>query len=192
MNHPSLCKLWAAAVLLASILTTTPAQAQWRDEVKRSVALFGHRNWIVIVDSAYPAQTSPGIQTIVVKGNHTTLPEIVTFVLDILDASKHVRPIIYTDAELPFVSEKFASGITDYRRELAAVLGKRSAQALPHEQIIQKLDEAGKTFKVLIIKTPLALPYTSVFLQLDCGYWSAEAEETLRETINSSPKSMSK
>jgi len=78
MNHPSLCKLWAAAVLLASILTTTPAQAQWRDEVKRSVALFGHRNWIVIVDSAYPAQTSPGIQTIVVKGNHTTLPEIVT------------------------------------------------------------------------------------------------------------------
>ena len=26
---------------------------------------------------------------------------------------------------------------------------------LPHEQIIGKLDEAGKTFKVLLIKTPL-------------------------------------
>ena len=45
------------------------------------------------------------------------------------------------------------------------------------------LDEAGQTFRVLIIKTDMTLPYTSVFLQLDCGYWTAEAEKRLRETM---------
>jgi len=27
--------------------------------------LFGHRNWIVVADSAYPAHSMPGIETIV-------------------------------------------------------------------------------------------------------------------------------
>jgi hypothetical protein len=29
----------------------------------------------------------------------------------------------------------------------------------------------------------MTLPYTSVFLQLDCGYWSADAERRLREAM---------
>jgi hypothetical protein len=56
-------------------------------------------------------------------------------------------------------------------------------QVLPHEQIIGKPDEAGKTFKVLLIKTPLTKPYTSVFFQLECGYWNAKAESELREAM---------
>jgi hypothetical protein len=54
---------------------------------------------------------------------------------------------------------------------------------MPHEDIIKMLDKAAETFNVLILKTDLALPYTSVFFQLDCGYWSAEAEAKLREAI---------
>ena len=103
MKYPSFNKLWAAGILSAAILATIPVHAQWREEVKRTIPLFGHRNWIVIVDSAYPAQTSPGIQTLVANGDHNTLPEVVKFILETLDASQHVRPIIYTDAELPFV-----------------------------------------------------------------------------------------
>jgi len=186
MKNKSLFKYWASGILAAAILTTTHAQ-QWREEIKRSVPLFGHRNWIVIVDSAYPAQTSPGIKTIVADSEQNTLPEVLKFVLETLDICRHVRPIIYTDAELAFVPEQYAPGITSYRKELAAVLGKRPVQSLPHEQIIAKLDEAGKTFKVLIIKTPLALPYTSAFLQLDCGYWSAEAEKALRKDMKAPP-----
>jgi hypothetical protein len=104
-------------------------------------------------------------------------------VLDELSKSKHVRPIIYTDAELKHVPEKRAPGITAYRDALRKLLAKKPSQVLPHEQIIAKLDEAGKTFKVLLIKTPLTLPYTSVFLQLDCGYWNAESETELRSAI---------
>ena len=51
------------------------------------------------------------------------------------------------------------------------------------EQIIAKLDEAGKTFKILIIKTPLTIPYTSVFFQLGCGYWNPIAEKALRDAM---------
>jgi hypothetical protein len=31
----------------------------------------------------------------------------------------------------------------------------------------------------------MALPYTSVFLELDCGYWNAEKEQRLRSALES-------
>jgi len=34
-----------------------------------------------------------------------------------------------------------------------------------------------------MIKTNLSLPYTSVFIWLDCGYWSDEAEKRLRASF---------
>jgi L-fucose mutarotase/ribose pyranase (RbsD/FucU family) len=152
----------------------------WQQAVAERIPLYGHRNWIVIADSAYPAQSSPGIETVVSDADHM---EVVQAVLRAVAGSKHVRPIIYTDAELKYVSDSDAPGITTYREQLARVLGSRPVSVLPHEQIISKLDDAGKTFRVLIIKTNLTLPYTSVFLQLDCGYWSADAERRLREAM---------
>ena len=56
-------------------------------------------------------------------------------------------------------------------------------QSLPHEEIISKLDEAGKTFHILVLKSRLTIPYTSVFIRLECGYWSADAEKRLREAM---------
>jgi hypothetical protein len=34
-----------------------------------------------------------------------------------------------------------------------------------------------------VIKTNCTMPYTSVFLQLDCAYWGAEDEQLLRENM---------
>jgi hypothetical protein len=34
-----------------------------------------------------------------------------------------------------------------------------------------------------MVKTTLAVPYTSVFLELDCGYWASEAEAKMREKM---------
>lgn len=152
----------------------------WQQAVAERLPLYGHRNWIVIADPAYPAQSSPGIETIVSNADQL---EVVRAVLKAVDGSKHVRPILYTDAELRYVSDSDAPGISAYREQLARVLGSRPVSALPHEQIISKLDDAGKTFRVLIIKTNMTLPYTSVFLQLDCGYWSADAEQRLRAAM---------
>ena len=152
----------------------------WRDQVRDEVQLYGHRNWIAIVDSAYPAQTRAGVETIVTGADEI---EVLGVVFDQLARSRHVRPKVMLDAELPAVGEADAPGITRYRAALAQALAGRDVQSLPHEQIIAKLDAAGATFRVLVLKTTLALPYTSVFIELDCGYWSAEAEQRLRDQL---------
>ncbi|MGB8959529.1 MAG: hypothetical protein WCC00_11040 [Candidatus Aminicenantales bacterium] len=39
-----------------------------------------------------------------------------------------------------------------------------------HEDLIARLGQAGKAFRIVMVKTTLAVPYTTVFLELDCGY----------------------
>jgi D-ribose pyranose/furanose isomerase RbsD len=167
-------------LLLAFMSATVLGQPAWERKLQKELPLLGHRNWIVVADSAYPQQTAPGIETVYADEDQV---KVVTKVLQVLGKTRHVKPIIYTDAELKQVPEKNAQGINAYREHLTEALGDRPVQVLPHEQIIAKLDEAGKTFKVLVIKTPLTLPYTSVFFQLDCGYWNAESEAELRSAI---------
>ncbi|HUT23418.1 MAG TPA: RbsD/FucU domain-containing protein [Sumerlaeia bacterium] len=152
----------------------------WRAELDDTLALYGHRNWIVIADSAYPAQSRPGIQTIATGAGQL---ETVEAVLKAVDKAPHVRPIIYVDAEMRHVSEADAPGIGAYRDALHEILGDRPVEAIPHEELIAKLDEAAKVFSILILKTELTLPYTSVFVQLDCGYWGGDAEKRLRQKI---------
>ncbi|MDX6765315.1 MAG: RbsD/FucU domain-containing protein [Candidatus Methylacidiphilales bacterium] len=154
--------------------------AEWKDTLKESLPLLGHRNWIVIADSAYPWQVSPGVKTI---NTGATQEEVTRAVLQALAGTQHVKPTIYIDRELEFVSEKDAPGVTAYRNQLAKILAGLAMTKLPHEEIITKLDEAGKTFHVLLLKTNMTIPYTSVFLKLECGYWNKDSEKRLRDTL---------
>jgi D-ribose pyranose/furanose isomerase RbsD len=171
-------------ILLSLVLIWAPQlrAGDWQKTLHQELPLLGHRNWIVIADSAYPWQTAPGVETLETGKGQI---EVTRAVLDTLSKTKHVRPVIMTDSELPYVSEKNAPGITAYRAALKKLLKNRSSQSLPHEQIIRKLDEAGNTFHVLLLKTNHTQPYTSVFLQLECGYWSQEAEKELRSAMTS-------
>ena len=153
------------------------ATPDWRAALDRALPLLGHRNCIVVADSAYPWQTSPGIETVATGADHL---EVLAAAVDAIARAPHVRAIALLDAELAFVDEAHAAGIDALRDGVVAALAGVETRALPHEDIIRALDEAGRTFHVLLLKTTLALPYTSVFLQLDCGYWSAEAEADLR------------
>ncbi|MBV8631439.1 MAG: hypothetical protein JOZ83_10975 [Silvibacterium sp.] len=177
----------AVLILIFALLCPGTSSGQdWKTKLSEDMTRFGHRNWIVVADSAYPLQTSPGIETMVVDADQLA---VVGQVLDDLRKAKHVRAIVYTDSELSFVPEQDAKGVGAYREALAKLLSSQGdRKTLPHEQILQKLDEAGKSFKVLIIKTPLTIPYTSVFFQLDCGYWSSEAEERLRAAMGTSAR----
>jgi hypothetical protein len=177
-----------AAVCLMPVLALAPARAaagadqssDWQARLKQELPLLGHRNWIAVVDSAYPLQTSAGIETIETDDDQL---DVVKAVLDQVGKAKHVRAVVFTDAELKVVPESDAKGVTSYRGALTKVLGKNEAQSLPHEEIIAKLDEAGKTFHILVLKTRLTIPYTSVFIRLDCGYWSDDAEKRLRAAM---------
>lgn len=173
-----------ATVLLLSLAAgctpSQPAAAGWKEALEQRIPLYGHRNWIVIADSAYPAQASEGIETVVASADQL---DVLKHVLAMLSASKHVKPIVYTDNELNFIEDKDAPGIVDYRKQLANLLHNEKPSVLPHEQIISKLDQSSRIFRTLIIKTNMAIAYTSVFLQLDCAYWNADAERKLRNTI---------
>jgi hypothetical protein len=168
-------------IALVMLMPVASAFSQhWQAELHRQLPLLGHRNWIVIANSAYPWQTAPGIETLYADADQL---DVLSAVLQDLSRSAHVKPIVYTDAELKHVSEKRAPGISAYQEALGKLLATESPHELPHEQIISKLDEAGKTFKVLLIKTRMTLPYTSVFLQLDCAYWNNESEQELRAAM---------
>jgi hypothetical protein len=175
--------LFGALLLMSTV--NSFSEPEWQVKFRQQLPLLGHRNWIVIADSAYPLQTAAGIETLYVDADQL---QVVGIVLTELSKSKHVKPIIYTDAELKYVPENRAQGINAYRQELDRLIANREVHKLPHEEIIAKLDEAGKTFKVLLIKTRLTLPYTSVFLQLDCAYWNGESEKELRAAMKGTPR----
>ena len=185
LHHMRYRLLSFAGSLFLMSMATSLAQSHWQSQLRHELPLLGHRNWIVVADSAYPLQTAPGIETLYVDADQL---EVLEGVLAELAETKHVKPIIYTDAELEHVPESRAPGIAAYRKGLDKLFASRPVQSLPHEQIIARLDEAGKTFKVLLIKTRLTLPYTSVFLQLDCAYWNADSEKELRAAMKATGK----
>ena len=155
----------------------------WESELISRLPLFGHRNWIVVADSAYPAQSNPGIETIVAGADQIG---VVRKVLAAVASCRHIRANVYIDLELDVVDETDAPGITAYRSQLAGLLEGAGTKPLMHEQIIAKLDECARLFRILIIKTSLTIPYTSVFFELDCGYWNAESEQRLRGSMSAS------
>jgi len=167
-------------LLLAASLPARAASPDWHAKLLDAMPLLGHRNWILIVDSAYPLQTSPGIETIETDANQL---EVVRAVLAAIDHSIQVRPVVFMDAELPFVSDEDAPGVSVYRFYVAQLLESYPLEQLPHEKIISNIDEAGKTFHVLVLKTNMTIPYTSVFIRLDCKYWSADQEKELRSKM---------
>jgi hypothetical protein len=73
--------------------------------------------------------------------------------------------------------------VTALRRELDCLLKDEKASEVGHEQIIVKLDQGSRLYQILILKTTLTIPYTSVFMELDCGYWSDAAEKRLRHSL---------
>ena len=51
--------------------------------------------------------------------------------------------------------------------------------------MMSKIDKAGKTFRILFIKTSETIPYTRVYMRLDCGYMSDEVERKIRTAMAS-------
>jgi D-ribose pyranose/furanose isomerase RbsD len=179
------------AILLAACVacdrgedTMTVAQPvkapTWTEKLAGYLPALGHRNWIVVADSAFPLQISPGIETIATGEDHFA---VLAKVLEAVDGARHIRPKIWLDKELGFVTEDLAPGADEAKQKLGEALEGRGAQPVLHEDLISRLDQAGKTFKIVMVKTTLAVPYTTVFMELDCGYWPSEKEVRMRERM---------
>ncbi len=169
------------AFAAANISAAQPdASTGWKAKVAESMPLLGHRNWILVVDSAYPLQSSPGVETVETNGN---LIDVVQSVLKTVNGSIHVRPDIYMDAELPFVPDDDAPGASAYRAQIAKALRGYTIESVLHDKIIADIGATGGQFHVLVLKTNMTIPYSSVFIRLDCKYWSADAEKRMRKKM---------
>lgn len=158
-------------------MITTVEQSSWRERLDGTLPVFGHRNWIVIADSAYPSHCAAGIETIAAAEG---LLDVLRTTQQRVDACAHIVAHCYTDAELGAIPDEDAPGISTYRQSLADLLAVTPQTTLAHDQLLLKVDEAARRFHVLIIGTSVLLPYSSVFLELECGYWTDQAERRLR------------
>ncbi|GAC1694599.1 MAG: hypothetical protein NVS9B5_37530 [Terriglobales bacterium] len=79
-------------------------------------------------------------------------------------------------------------GVTHLREEINRTFGMSSLSSIPHAEALSRIDNAGKTFRVLFIKTNTTIPYTSVFMRLDCGYMTDEIESKIRRAVATTKK----
>jgi hypothetical protein len=183
----------AALMLLmaATVVQGAPHNqpSPWKEKVATAMPLLGHRNWILIVDSAYPLQSSPGVETI---ETNAEMIDVVQSVLGTINNSIHVRPDIYMDAELPFVPDQDAPGASAYRAQIATALRSYTVESVLHDKIIADIGETGSQFHVLVLKTNMTIPYSSVFIRLDCKYWSSDAEKNMRAKMSASQSAASR
>jgi hypothetical protein len=176
----------AVVVVLALVLgaagqSDTPmARPSWRQVLAEHLHQYGAHNWIVVADSAYPDHARDGIETVVIDADQV---EVLQTLLAMIDSHKHLRASACVDAELKSVADTDAPGIANYRDRLARVLERRTVSTLPHEQAVTRIDKVGQTYRVLVLKTSSVLPYSTVYLELDAGYWSPEAERRLRDAM---------
>ena len=177
--------LFFFAGTLTGPATPKPPISDWQTTLQQRLPLYGHRNWIVVSDAAFPAYSQSGIETIVVNQD---LPSVLGYAAEAIASSKHVRAAAFVDRELDFVQEKDYPGVTHLREEINRALGKNSLSSVPHAEAISKIDEAGKTFRVLFIKTNTTIPYTSVFMRLDCGYMTDEIDAKIKKAMASANK----
>lgn len=59
----------------------------------------------------------------------------------------------------------------------------RSPAELEQQSLMTLLEDTGRSFDVLVIRTRSAMPYASVFLELQPGYWDEASESRLRDRI---------
>jgi L-fucose mutarotase/ribose pyranase (RbsD/FucU family) len=182
MNQERMIKSMARVFVFAAAITCLLGcqNTAWRAQLKKNLPELGHRNWIVVADSAYPRQNSSGIKTMVTGCDQL---DVLETVLKAIEETPHVRAIVQMDQELAYVSEADAPGVTAYRERLKTMLKHKTVQVKPHGTIIADLDEASQMFNILLLKTTMTVPYTSVFFQLDCAYWSADQENRLRQAL---------
>jgi len=156
----------------------------WQQQFDEQLQLNGHRNWILVVDKAFPQQ--PGMR--IINTNEKLLP-VLDAVLQKIKTSTHVKPVVYKDAELQYLTDSLAPGVSAYREQLVKTLNGLPGAPILHDSVFVKMDAAAKLFSITVLKTEEIIPYSSVFIELDCAYWGGEKEAKLRQLMKPAPHS---
>jgi D-ribose pyranose/furanose isomerase RbsD len=155
-------------------------QSPWKAAVNRHTSQLGYRNWIVIAEASFPALNRTGIGQV---SANVEIPEALDYVLKIIDESQNVKPAIYFTKESQVIENNQAPGMDQLRERLAISIRSMETTKVEQDSLIAILQDVNRSFDVLIVRTTSTLPYSSVFLELQPGYWDAEAEEKLRQRM---------
>ena len=149
----------------------------WKTKLEELLPLLGHRNWVVVTDMAYPLQSKPGILTLYAP---EPFKDAVATVAGLIAKAPHVFAHVRLDAEQLKMSGDLCPEWPEYQQAIASLPDMKAAEYVAHAQLIERLDEVSRLYQVVIVKTPLTLPYSSVFFELDCRYWDADRERKIR------------
>ncbi len=166
--------------LFSSCQQTTPPAPTWLSTVDQEVQKLGSFNWIIVAEPSFPALSRSGVTTITTPVCTT---EALDGVLQSLDSHSHVRPRIHLTREVAAVTEHDTPGINDYRDKLKQILDERETLTLTNNTLNLLITDARKNYRILVIKTTTSLPYSSVFLELESGYWDGVSETALRKRM---------
>lgn len=158
-----------------------PFQNNWKSSVDHQVSQLGYRNWIVIAEASFPAHSRSGVSQV---NSNAEIPEVVDYVLNALERTQHVKPNIYLTREVRAVENDVAPGIDALKVQIKEALHGHESTEIDQQSLLTLIESAQSNFDVLVIRTQTALPYTSVFLELQPGYWDAESEKELRQKIS--------
>lgn len=109
-------------IAIATALTAGAPEPGWRTLLTRRLPELGHRNWIVIADSAYPSQVAPGIETIINTGARAAVGTLGCLDSDPIDAA------LFLAGRLP---------------DLSATVGRLDTQAWLPKRLPRSWSEAG-------------------------------------------------
>ncbi|MFT6863592.1 MAG: hypothetical protein ACJAVK_002153 [Akkermansiaceae bacterium] len=152
----------------------------WGETVAREVDALGIQNWIIIAESSFPLVSRGGVRTLVVDAE---IPELVDYVVNHLESSENVNPTFNTARELPFVSNDRAPGIDQFRLNLKEALHGHEVRQMDNRSLSMLASSDASKFAVLVLKSKTSLPYSSVFVDLDSGYWDRDSEDKLRRDM---------
>ncbi len=152
----------------------------WQAAVDRQAGQLGYRNWIVIAEASFPAQSRPGVRQV---NASVDVPEALDYVLKALEQTENVRPQLYVTREVRSLENDFAPGIDELRKRTQVSLHGHETTELDQQSLLTLLEDANRSFDVLVIRTTTALPYSSIFLELQPGYWDVDSETRLRDKI---------
>lgn len=166
--------------ILAGCSSTSESAKPWIGTLRHELGYLGARNWVVISEAAFPVQSRRGLRVIKIDGD---IPNVLDGVEQVIEEKHHVKPRVYVTSEVSSVEYDYAPGIVNYRKKLKVALHGRETIRLDNEMLMRMLNDTSKAYRVLVIKTRTALPYSSVFIELGSGYWDSESESALRDSM---------
>jgi hypothetical protein len=168
------------AITVTSCNQNSKDTISWQTEFHQKLPLLGHRNWLLVVDKAFPLQNAQGM-TVINTGEQ--LPIVLQEVMSSISTSTHVKPIVYSDLELNYITEDLSPGVDSLKKSIHSSLKGFEINKILHNEVFARLDSTSRLFNVVVLKTESTIPYSSVFIQLDCAYWDSNREQKLRNKM---------